>query len=55
MNDSKLEYHCEDCVGCSEDTCKFTNEHLDFDVRVKVPCPAFIPKDYLKALNFDTR
>ena len=48
-------YHCEDCIGCGEDTCKFTNEHLDFDVETKNPCRAFIPADYVQALNYDTR
>lgn len=51
----KQKYHCEDCVGCKDDTCKLTNEPLNFDIATKTPCAAFIPAEYIKAINYDTR
>lgn len=57
------EYHCIDCVACEdvddpEQTvykCKFDNQNLVFDVETKTPCKRFMPEDYIKAINYDTR
>lgn len=49
-------YHCEDCVACDEEnnTCKFDNNNLDFDITTKTPCTRFIPEEYIEALNADS-
>lgn len=56
------EYKCIDCVACKEADseelvykCKFDNEPLTFDVNKKTPCNRFIPEEYIKSLNYDTR
>jgi hypothetical protein len=56
----KIKYHCIDCVACLDGDnitykCKFDNQELKFDIETKQPCHRFIPKEYIKSLNYDAR
>ena len=62
----KKQYHCIHCVACEEQNniqthqvykCQFDNDNkeLQFNVGTKIPCTRFIPADYIRALNADTR
>jgi hypothetical protein len=35
--------------------CKYEKEPLSFEPKTKTPCKRFMPKEYIQALNFDTR
>lgn len=55
-------FKCSDCIALinpddPEQTvykCKYEKEALDFDPRTKTPCKRFMPREYIKALNYDS-